>query len=447
MRSFLFSESARPMLPAQPSATGWTRGPEPLPLTGPSLQTTFTGTGGADSFTGGSADDFFDMFQGGNDTVKGKGGDDTFDFGAAFTAADKIDGGVDSGSGGIDSRDRVDLDGDYSAGVVFGANTMVGVEAIELADGHSYNFTTHDNTVAANALFLVDGTLSGSNRLVFDGSAESDGSFWLFGGHGDDDLTGGDQTDTFSFHEGMFSADDRVDGRGGLFGNTVQLYGDNPANIVFQGGTMKNVDLIECIYGSASLTLHNANLAAGATLSIIATFFEPGETLTVDGSAERDGFLYLTGADANDRLTGGKKADSLSGNGGADTLTGGAGADFYNYEVADDSTGASFDTVVGFNADLDLFSVPGAVSAIDAAVSAGTLSKPTFDTDLAVAIDAAHLDSGHAVLFTPSMGGLAGKTFLVVDTNGADGYQAGNDLVIYLKNPSNLGLIDPTDFF
>jgi Ca2+-binding RTX toxin-like protein len=421
--------------------------PHPVIIPGPTTQTGFTGTAGADTFTGGSANDVFDMFQGGNDTVKGKGGNDTFNFGGVFNANDKIDGGLDSGVGAIDSRDKVTLDGSYAAGIVFNATTMVGIEAIEMAASHNYNLTTHDNTVAANALMLVDAALlTGSNALTFDGSAETDGFFWIFGGQGVDHLTGGDQSDTFSFMAGQFSADDRINGRPGEFGNGLQLYDGYPEEIVFQADTIKNIDLIEVISGSGNLTLHNANLAAGENMSIIATFFEAGDTLIVDGSAERDGNFSLFGGEANDRLTGGKMGDYIDAGGGADTVTGGAGPDFYAYNDASDSTGSGFDTVVGFNFSVDEFSVPGTVSGIDTAVVSGTLSKGTMDADLAAAIDAAHLDNGHAVLFTPSAGGLAGRTFLIVDSNGVDGYQAGADLVMYLKSPSNLGLLDPTDF-
>src|SRR6185437_40684 len=49
----------------------------------------------------------------GSYTVTGSAQDDTFDMGATFTAADSIDGGA--------GTDTVTLNGDYSAGLVFGA--------------------------------------------------------------------------------------------------------------------------------------------------------------------------------------------------------------------------------------------------------------------------------------------------------------------------------------
>ena len=58
-----------------------------------------------------------------------------------------------------------------------------------------------------------------------------------------------------------------------------------------------------------------------------------------------------------------------------------------------------------------------------------------FNSDLSHAADAAHLGKHHAVLFTPDSGDLSGTTFLVIDTNGVAGYQAGADLVIQLVSP------------
>ncbi|HEY5239154.1 MAG TPA: bluetail domain-containing putative surface protein, partial [Rhizomicrobium sp.] len=86
------------------------------------------------------------------------------------------------------------------------------------------------------------------------------------------------------------------------------------------------------------------------------------------------------------------------------------------------------------------------VTAIDAAIATGALSTASFDTDLAAAVDAAHLGKHHAVLYTPDSGDLAGKTFLVIDANGVKGYQAGSDFVIQLDQPSHTTSIDVTDF-
>ena len=69
------------------------------------------------------------------------------------------------------------------------------------------------------------------------------------------------------------------------------------------------------------------------------------------------------------------------------------------------------------------------MTTIDKAVTVGSLSTATFDSNLAALLGPAHLGADAAVLLTPSAGTLAGHTFLVEDTNGIAGYQAGKDLV------------------
>jgi Ca2+-binding RTX toxin-like protein len=150
----------------------------------------------------------------------------------------------------------------------------------------------------------------------------------------------------------------------------------------------------------------------------------------------------LIGHDGNDRLVGGNGYDALSGGAGADWLQGGGGADTFVFAAASDSTGRDFDTIESANLALDRFDIAGSVTAIDTAITEGALHGRFFDADLAAAADAAHLGANHAVLFTPDAGSQAGHTFLVVDLNGAAGYQSGGDLVVRLvdaANPASLG--------
>jgi Ca2+-binding RTX toxin-like protein len=151
--------------------------------------TTFTGNAGDDSFTGGAANDIFNIFQGGNDTAVGGDGSDKFNLGAAFTRFDSLDGGTGS--------DTLFLSGDYSVRVTFLATTMVNIEKITLATGFTYNLRTHDATVAAGALLTVDGsTLGAGNILNFDGQFELDGNFTVKGGAADDFMRGGAGVDS-----------------------------------------------------------------------------------------------------------------------------------------------------------------------------------------------------------------------------------------------------------
>src|SRR6516225_9687322 len=105
------------------------------------------GTAADDHLTGTSGNDEFDLWQGGNDTVDGGGGNDLFRMGAALNAGDKIDGGA--------GHDEMILNGDYSAGLVFNADTITNIEVLNLSGGHSYNLTLNDGNIATGASLLV----------------------------------------------------------------------------------------------------------------------------------------------------------------------------------------------------------------------------------------------------------------------------------------------------
>jgi len=91
--------------------------------------------------------------------------------------------------------------------------------------------------------------------------------------------------------------------------------------------------------------------------------------------------------------------------------------------------------IAGVNFAHDRFDVTtniDAVTGINTAVTSGTLSNASFNTDLAADLGSTKLSADHAVLFTASAGQLIGDRFLVVDLNGTAGYQANSDLVIRL---------------
>ncbi|HEX2592804.1 MAG TPA: calcium-binding protein, partial [Rhizomicrobium sp.] len=156
-------------------------------LAGAAADTITTGAGN-DSVDAGGGDDFLDLRAGGIDTLTGGSGNDTFRFGATLTQQDKVDGGS--------GNDLVTLEGDYSAGVVFNATTLVNVETLRLVGGHSYQLTLNDTTVAAGKTITIDGgDLGSADHLILDGSKELDGSLTLNGGAGGDTLTGGAQGD------------------------------------------------------------------------------------------------------------------------------------------------------------------------------------------------------------------------------------------------------------
>jgi Ca2+-binding RTX toxin-like protein len=157
---------------------------------------------------------------------------------------------------------------------------------------------------------------------------------------------------------------------------------------------------------------------------------------TLNGGLDAD---RLYGGYENDVLHGGDGADELDGWQGADMLYGEAGADTIVISNAAYSTGATFDTAIGFDFAEDKIRLTTAPTAIDAAVAGGALSLATFGADLAAAVSPTNLSAGGALLFSPATGDFAGSSFIVVDANNIAGYQDGADIVVRLQAPTNLG--------
>jgi hypothetical protein len=272
---------------------------------------TISGTAGNDNLVGTSGNDTFNLRQGGDDTVQGLGGDDIFVFGATFTAADTIDGGT--------GNDIVRLDGDYSAGLTLGATTLTNVEIIQLTAGNSYNLTTVDANVAAGHALTINGTALGAgDQLTFDGSAETDGTFRIQGGAGNDTITMG----------AALVAADRVDG--GTGADTLVLDGDY--SLTFGAATLRDIDQLALTTGHAYHFITNdANVAAGATLTVAADGLSDGSTLNFNGAKELDGSFNFDIGAITAQLTGGAQSDSffmdalsapdrINGGGGSDTV-------------------------------------------------------------------------------------------------------------------------------
>jgi len=287
-------------------------------LSGLDSNDTLTGTGGTDTLNPGT----------GNDTINALGGADTINMGANLNASDQIDGGT--------GNDTVTLNGNYSSGVTFSATTMVNVETISLASGHSYKLTTNDATVASGETLTVNGSGLGSgNTLTFSGAAETNGTFVLTGGAGDDMLTGGAGSDTLT---GGAGSDTLNGGTGadtliGGAGNDTYIV-DNAGDLVTEAASA-GTDTVKTTLASYTLGADVENL----TYTGSAAFTGTGNTLA----------NTITGGAGNDTLTGGAGNDTLSGGTGADHLTGGADNDTYIVDNAGDvvteAASAGTDTV------------------------------------------------------------------------------------------------------
>ena len=169
------------------------------------------------------SDGAFRIFAGqGVDTLIGGAGNDGFFFaGGALTAADRINGG-----GGVDT---VALRGDYGGAggsrLTLADATLTQIEVLSLlsshnaayggeirAEGFTYDLAMANGNVAAGrSLDINANSLGADESLAFDGSAELDGSFRIFGGAGNDVALGGAQADRL--YGGLGA--DRLDGGAG----------------------------------------------------------------------------------------------------------------------------------------------------------------------------------------------------------------------------------------
>jgi serralysin len=331
-----------------------------------------TGGGGNDTINGNGADNHLDG-RGGNDiliswngfdTLIGGEGNDVLYFGRDFNPQDSAQGG--------NGRDALVLQGNYTT-TLTGAN-ISGIEAISLQSGantkfgdttnnfYDFNITTADSLVTAGQQMIVNGqSLRVGEDFTFNGSAEHDGTFLVYGGHGVDHLTGGDGVDIFFFEGDRWGAGDKVDGGAGRDAVVISA-GDGLTHIEFAADALTNIESISLNNHFASdpsqhpsyeLVLNNGNVAPGGTLIVNGSSVAAGQVVKVDGSAVHDGNLILFGGGGNDTLIAGQGGDLLVGGGGADGLTGGAGADVFRYDSTADSTAGASDLVGDFTSGTD----------------------------------------------------------------------------------------------
>lgn len=322
--------------------------------------------------------DIFRLQDGGNDSASGFGGRDVFYFGGAFTAEDSVDGGGNS--------DIVVLQGDYTAAVSIGTLLNLGnLGSVSLASAanasyggqsgglNTYNLVATDGNVAAGEVLKINATnLQAGENVTFDGSAESDGSFWMYGGLGTDTFTGGAKGDLFIFGAGgRFGAGDRIEGGAGY--DVVYLRGDYSVDLNgsgFSASTLRTVESIgllsasDTTYGRGgdgefdySITWNDALLVAGQTMTINGSRLGEQETMTFIGSSELEGAFRLFGGSGADDLRGGAGNDLINGGAGGDGLRGGDGNDTFRYQSIADSLASGdrdgiFDFTIGDLIDL-----------------------------------------------------------------------------------------------
>jgi Ca2+-binding RTX toxin-like protein len=320
---------------------------------------------GNDTFTGTAGNDSFDISGGGDDTVNALAGSDTIFAGAAFNAADRIDGG--SATDDTAETDTLVLDGNYAAGLVLGATTLVNVESIVLRAGNSYSLTFNDANVNDATLSIDGSALGAANTLTLNAAAETQSisSYNMIGGAGNDTFTGGASFDFFNLATGgndtvtggagddgisagaALTAADRINGGAGT--DTLYLSGNYSAGLVLDAATVTNVEVIILQPGNSySLTTNNGNLVAGQSMDISGVGLTAANSMVINASAETDtaAIYRIRGGKGADTLTGGAGNDTLTGGGGADILSGGRGNDTFAYKLASD--GAAGERITDF---------------------------------------------------------------------------------------------------
>ena len=209
------------------------------------------GTSGGDNITGGDDAEFFWLGDGGNDHIWGGNGDDIFYFGSAFTNGDIIDGG--------DGNDMVILQGAYYGLNLQGAvPALSGIEMIVLmsaadtrfgASGtgtNYYDITVDDADLAAGQQMTIQGNRLGASEAIrFLGPYETDGSFRLIGGAGDDFFYGSANADMIYGGIGL----DRLIGWGG---DDVFVYLSTA-----ESGGARGLDLISGLSAGDKIDLHS----------------------------------------------------------------------------------------------------------------------------------------------------------------------------------------------
>jgi len=303
------------------------------------------------------------------------------------------------------------------------------------------NFVSDDASTSANDSDTFEG---------FGGNDTFDMTAAVAGAHAD--LIGDDGKDTFEFGANYNKNTDTIDGGTGK--DTLVLNGDY-TGLTFTATDLLNVEDIRLGAGhSYKLTTNDANVGAGVTMTVDGSALGKTDTLSFNGANELDGRFVINGGAGHDTLVGGHGNDRIDGGLGADSLKGGAGHDDFVYNSVQDSlgspdggpTGTGYDTITGFDANADKLDLWLAVTGVDAEITSGQLRQVFFDDDMSAAVNAAHLAVGHAVLFTPTSGDLAGRTYLVVEGNGVAGYQSAGDLVIELDGALHLANLTTANF-
>ncbi|HET9639043.1 MAG TPA: calcium-binding protein, partial [Allosphingosinicella sp.] len=269
------------------------------------------GNSGNNVITAGNGNDVLRLYDGGDDTVRGGTGNDNIFFIGSLTSADVVNGGADT--------DTLVLQGPYGA-LTLTAN-ITQIENISILAGSNMNFgepgtnrydyvlTIDDANFAAGVQARINGAaLLAGEDFTFDGSAETNANLVVYGGKGVDTLTGGLGNDIFFYAEERFATGDKVNGGAGYDGMFLRGNYTIDFNAPGYTGLFTNIENLTLTSATDeryargggtefdyNLTLSNAIVNPGATLTVSGALLMATETMVLDASQETDGFLRLFG--------------------------------------------------------------------------------------------------------------------------------------------------------
>jgi Ca2+-binding RTX toxin-like protein len=380
----------------------------------------------------------------GNDYLNGLGGSDTLNGGAGYDRVNYAGRHTEFqtnilSDGSIQIKDNVTSNGDE------GTDTLIGVERINFAANGGY----YDVVTGGSGNDSLTGSYVWS--LIFGG----DGNDTLSGGDGNDTLNGGYGNDTLSGSAG----NDQIFGDvtapiftyNGKFyllsnaGSWTQAQAQAASlggNLVTVNDAAENQFLVNTFGGSENLWIGLTDEVTEGTFkwangeAVTYTNWAPGEPNNL-GNEDYAEFNFGGVGKWNDRPDLGKlqrgiveigsnafnyNSDTLNGGAGKDTLTGGLGADRFDYRNLADSVFNSFDVITDFNATAgnDLFLVATARTGFSNAGSVATL-----DTNgIAVKLTTATFTANAAAQFS-----FGSRTFVAINDATA-GFSATTDAII-----------------
>jgi Ca2+-binding RTX toxin-like protein len=274
---------------------------------------------------------------GGNDTFTGGGGNDTFLFSAAdLTAADTVVGRAGS--------NKLILS---TAGTVSAASLVNVSEIDALVLSSAGNNVTLTDALAAGSSVGYFSVVGGAGNDTVDASFVINTPVAFVSNGGNDNFTGGNRDDSFSFAAADLTSADTVAGGGGADKLVLTTAGTvSAANLAGVSG----LEALVLDSGGNNVTLTDGMVAAPST-GFFAVFDGAGaDTVDASGITNNTAIAFFS-------------------SGGADTFKGGNGNDAFAFAVADLT---SADTVVGgAGADKLTLTTAGTVSAASLANVSG----------------------------------------------------------------------------